>query len=175
MSEISASERTEILADYTRLALHRPPANLGCLGWLLFVIGFCMFVALPDLLFDQEFNHDSNDGTAFTIVLTITLLVVGLWLVFRGNRRGRFRRKHVRSALNELRRFQDLPPAERRAAAVRLLMNAPGMDRPRRLKRWRAEIPDALPYVLAVREVLVAELGGAKHNVPPKTGPVNKV
>jgi len=151
MPECDASERNAILAEFDRLTKRGLPRNLTGYGCLLFILGGGMFAALPVFLADQA---QSQDSKIFLTVVIIALIVIGIWFTVRGNQKKRFIQVQVNAALAELRQFPALAPEDRRATAIRLLLSIPKSDWEWRVEKLRAEIPDALPYVLAVREVV---------------------
>jgi hypothetical protein len=158
MPELDAAERDAVLAERDRQEAEKPPRNLRGSGCLLFLLGGVMLCALPVFLADRA---QSQDSKMVMTVVVIALTVIGIWLMVRGNRQTRLARAQVDAALAALRQSAALCPEDRRAAAVRLARCLSKRDWERRVEKAGSEIPDWLPYVLAVRAAVEGKPHGA--------------
>lgn len=156
---LDAAERAAVLAEYDRAAQEKSPANISSCGCILLVLGVLTFFGLPALLADQQVRPS---GKKFVIAVVIVLIVAGLYLLLRGNRPLQHAVRRSEWAAQELQRFLVLAPEERRRAAVALLWHAHYSGGPYTASAYKpaevaSQIPDALDYVRAVEETLVAE------------------
>ena len=164
MEPFDAPERLALIAEWKRQAAEPLPPNLSQVGCLAMLAAVVLFIALPPLA--RALKVTLPPAVRVTVIVVAVVLLLGGRVVSQfGGTRGRQKVwNQSEAALAGLAAHgEGGDPAERRRAAVTVLLRAYHSDGPTTTamldgEAARTRLGAALPYVMDVERALIEEL-----------------